>query len=127
MNQMAMPRVRGARLRRFFPSSCAAAILLFTSGLFAQHAGDGVVTGVVSNKATGDLLAGATVMVDGSNVSTNSERGGDFTLQLPSGPHTLVVSYAGLDPARAQVNVEAGRTSTLNIALTSNVYVLDPV
>lgn len=127
MNSMASTHVRGAAWHRVFRRGFVGVLLLLGASLFGQRPNEGTVTGVVSNKATGDLLSGASITVEGSPLSATSERGGEFTLQLPAGTHTLMVSYAGLDAQKVQVNVDAGRTVATNVALTSNVYVLDPV
>ncbi|MBI5692212.1 MAG: TonB-dependent receptor [Verrucomicrobia bacterium] len=87
----------------------------------------GRVTGVVTNRATGDLLADAVVTVEGGAATTTSERAGNYSLSLPPGKYTLVVHYVGLDSARVPVTIEAERTTVADIALTSEVYVLDPV
>lgn len=83
------------------------------------------VSGRVTNQATRDVLPGAVVGVDGTAVSTTTERDGSFSLNVPEGPHTLVVSYAGLDTARVPVTVGTAAL-VRDVELTSNVYRLDP-
>ncbi len=85
----------------------------------------GTLTGRVSNQATGDLLAGAAIVVDGAGVSTTTERGGTYTLSLPEGSHTLVVSYSGLDSARLTVTVTAGQPVVRDVQLTSAIYQME--
>jgi TonB-dependent receptor len=107
------------------------ALLLMALGgvapLVAQGAAGGTVRGVVSNQATGDLLVGAAVLVEGGRAGTVSERGGEFGLALPAGAHVLVVSYAGLDAAKVPVTVAAGGVTPVKVELSSGVYRLDPV
>lgn len=100
-------------------------MIAFGTAMFAQRPNDGAVTGVVSNQATGALLPGAVVAVEGSAVSATTERGGSFNLSLPAGTHTLLVNFSGLDPARIPVTVAAGQTINRNIELTSGVYKLE--
>ena len=110
-------------LHRAGPRSAAGLLMLFTAvSALAQSPRVGTITGIVSNQATGDLLPGATITVDGQSAATTSERGGTFNLTVPEGAHTLVVSFAGLDPIRVPVSVSAGQTVTRNIELTSGVY-----
>ena len=59
-----------------------------------------LVTGQVSNQATGDLLPGAVIQVEGTSIVTVAERGGNYSLSLPAGTYTLLVTFAGLDPVR---------------------------
>src|SRR5688500_3630178 len=84
-----------------------------------------LVTGQVSNQATGDLLPGAVIQVEGTSIVTATERGGNYSLSLPPGNHTLLVSFAGLDPVRETITVTAGQRLTKDVALTSTVYRLD--
>lgn len=90
--------------------------------LFAQT---GQVTGRITNLATGDLLAGAVIQIDGTDNSTVSERGGTFSISAPAGPQTLVVTYAGLDLQRVTVNLTAGQSVVRDVQLTSKVYTLE--
>ena len=91
----------------------------------AEGSAAGAVSGVVSNEATRDFLSGAVIQVDGSAISTVTERGGVYHLSLPPGTYTLVVSYAGLDATRVPISIEAGSTTARNIALKSEIYKLD--
>ncbi|MDO8544755.1 MAG: TonB-dependent receptor [Opitutaceae bacterium] len=93
--------------------------------LLAQPAGRGSVSGLISNQATGDLLPGALVVVEGTSISTTTERGGGYTLSLPEGTHTLIVSYSGLDAARIPVTVTAGQAAVRDVQLTSGIYKMD--
>ena len=112
--------LRGAVARRF-------ALVGFLISFFALglHAQTGVVTGFVTNQATGDLLPGAVLAVEGTGVTGATERGGGFTLTVPAGSHTLLVSFAGLDPARVPITVTAGSTLKKDVGLTSGVYRMD--
>jgi TonB-dependent receptor len=88
----------------------------------AQAGRTGTVRGVVSNQATGDLLPGALITVQGTGVTTTAERGGTFSVNLPEGSHTLVVSFSGLDTARVPVSVTAGSVTAQDVALTAGIY-----
>ncbi len=86
--------------------------------------GAATVSGRVSNQATGDLLPGAVVLVEGTALSTVTERGGTYALEVPTGAHTLVVSFSGLDVARVPLSV--GTASFVkDIELTSGIYKLE--
>lgn len=82
------------------------------------------VSGRVSNQATGDLLPSAIVQVEGTAISTVTERGGTYTLEVPQGRHTLVVSFLGLDTARVPVDVGAAQI-VKDVELTSGIYKLE--
>jgi TonB-dependent receptor len=85
----------------------------------------GTVSGRVSNQATGYFLAGASVSVEGTNIATVTEHGGNYRLSVPAGLQTLRVSYTGLDTARVAVEVSPGQTINYDFPLISNVYTLE--
>lgn len=85
----------------------------------------GTITGRVSNVATGDFLAGATVAIEGTNVQTTTDRGGEFTLIAAAGQHLLVATFTGLNPEQRRVEVAAGGGAQQDFALSSDVYQLD--
>lgn len=93
---------------------------IIVAGVGAAHAA--TITGRVSNQATGDLLPGAIITVEGRGVTTSTERGGTYQLDLPEGTHTLVVSFSGLDTVRVPITVTGTGAVTKDVALTSGVY-----
>src|SRR5947207_1537870 len=123
MNSLRFPPSRAADLRHRF-SKIHAGIFAFGAILLTPFTHAATVSGRVLNQATGDSLPGAIVQVDGSSIGTVTERGGTFSLSLPEGSHTLVVSFSGLDTARVPVTVGAGSVAK-DIELTSGVYKLD--
>ena len=98
---------------------------MLVAPLSGQGTRTGTVTGTVSNQATGDLLPGAIITVDGSNLATTTERGGTFSLTLPGGGQTLVVSFSGLEVERIPVTVTAGQTLSRDVQLSSPVYKME--
>lgn len=85
------------------------------------HAQNIVVTGKITRKATGEALAGASVAIKGTATATTTNETGNFSLSLPQGGATLVISYAGMDMVErfvqtaGQINfeLEENLTSTL--------------
>src|SRR5690606_29615546 len=90
----------------------------------ASSAVAATVSGRASNQATGDLLNGAEVRVEGTNIVTATERGGSYRLELPEGTHTLVVSYAGLDTEHIPISVGA-ENIVKDVELTTGIYKLE--
>ena len=84
-----------------------------------------VITGLVTNRATGDLLGGARVQLEGGAAETGTERDGSFVLPAPAGPQVVVVSFAGLEPARHSVVVPAGGEARVDVALNARIYTLE--
>ena len=88
----------------------AVMLLVFTLPSFAQKT---PVTGRVLNKQSGEVLAGATVTVKGTNVSAVSNSKGQFTIEAQPGS-VLVISYAGMTQQELALT---GQTSDLVVKL----------
>lgn len=72
--------------------------LVFILGLLVEGSAQNLqVTGKITRKTTGEPLAGASVNVKGTNTATTSNDAGNFSLSLPQGGGTLVVSFAGMN------------------------------
>ncbi len=89
-------------------------IALAAVGLRAQR---GQVTGKVTDSATGEVLPGATVVVDGALGGTATDRNGMYTLSVEAGSRRLVVSLVGYQSATVSVNVVAGQVVSADVAL----------
>ena len=89
---------------------------------FAQN--PGIVSGQISNGATGAYLEGAEVAVEGSARTVLTDREGRYEIALPPGMATLAVRYTGLDRKTVTVDVQPGARTVSNIELTSGVYKL---
>lgn len=85
----------------------------------------GVVTGRVTNEATGDVLPNVVVAVEGSGARVTTDLNGAFRLTLPPGSSQLVVSYPGLDDQRITLSVTAGQTIVRDVSLNSAAYKLE--
>jgi TonB-dependent starch-binding outer membrane protein SusC len=81
------------------------------------------VTGTVTNKATGEPLAGATIMARNSSAKTLTDAQGNFSITVPATGTTLVISYAGMKPVdfkvsstatKATIQMEESATNTLS-------------
>jgi len=90
------------------------------------HAADtGIVSGTVSNTATGNLLPGARVELTGLGRSALVDDTGRYVLtDVPAGTHELIATYIGLDPMRTQVVVTAGGRAERSFELTTGIYKL---
>ncbi|HVZ57849.1 MAG TPA: TonB-dependent receptor [Chitinophagaceae bacterium] len=93
--------------------------LFLTTLAFAQKQ----VTGKISNSADKQPIAGATVAVKGTNIATQTNIDGVFTLTVPAGRNTLVVSSVGYKT----VEMPVGSESTMNISMDVATSNLDEV
>jgi len=88
-------------------------ILLFTSSqLFAQR----VVTGKVTDDKDGAPLPDVSISVKGTKTGAISGRNGEFTLTLPVGAKTIVISTLGY----VTIDVPVGNKSFFNLTLVSS-------
>src|SRR6201999_3452263 len=86
-------------------------LMLCVTQVFAQNR----VTGTVTAKEDGLPIPGATVKVKGTNVGTQTNTAGKFTLSVPSGS-TLVISFVGYTPQQIPV----GTQGTINVTLVAS-------
>ncbi|MEO5564582.1 MAG: TonB-dependent receptor [Chitinophagaceae bacterium] len=71
--------------------------LLFMLGLLTESSAQNLqVTGKITRRTTGEVLAGASVNIKGTNTSTTTNDAGTFSISVPQGGATLVVSFAGM-------------------------------
>ncbi len=95
-----------------------AALLLFVNIASAQK----VVTGTVTD-ASGKAVAGATVIVKGTNTGTQTDGSGKFSISAPGSNSRLVVSSVGFEPKEISV----GSKSNFDVSLSSSTSTLNEV
>src|SRR5688500_13122445 len=99
-------------LRRTIAWALLCVGVVASSPAFAQA----VLTGTVTNAATGRALEGARVTLQGSDRQTLTDRQGSYRLEnLPPGPAVLEVSYTGLDTITTPVTLNAGEPNQLEV------------
>ncbi|ATC63658.1 hypothetical protein CMV30_06665 [Nibricoccus aquaticus] len=130
MNQPTPPDRSSRRSKNYTRGLVALTLLAAASTispcLFAQAApaaasqeGSGTIRGRVFDNNGGKYLEGAEVSIEGSTLSTTTERSGGFTLKnVPAGTHTIVVNYTGLDTKTESVVVASGQTAELSLGLS---------
>ncbi|MFN7116546.1 MAG: SusC/RagA family TonB-linked outer membrane protein [Saprospiraceae bacterium] len=93
-------------------------ILFSVVTLLAQRTISGKIT-----DPTNEPLVGATVLVQGTSTGTASDVNGEFTLNVPDGGTTLVISYTGFTTR----TVALGSESTYNIIMETEAAVLQDI
>jgi iron complex outermembrane receptor protein len=101
------------------------ALLLASAG--AAGAQNGVVTGTVTDSASGAPLAGAAVRVAGAQAGTTTRPAGTYRLPLSAGSYELVVSRVGYATGRISVRVSAGETATRDVRLAPAATALEGI
>ncbi len=104
-------------------------LVLVASGAATTQTQDaGAVVGRVTDKKTGSVLAGATVVVDGTSQSATTGNDGRYRIaDVASGTYTLRARYIGYAPGVASVAVSAGQEATADLALEKSAQRLDEV
>jgi len=123
---------------KFFLSSCKyrtvflKKILLFVSFfqfLLLTVSGQGIVKGLIFDKKTKEPLIGAAIVVEGTTMGTTANLDGEFSLKIPQGKYTLVVSYVSYQTKKyPNIAISSGKETVLNIELEeANVALQDVV
>lgn len=96
--------------------ACACA-LLFTLVASRALAQEVTVTGVIVSD-TGDAVSGARLTIADAPGSTVSDGAGRFSLVMPTGRQTLVITRDGFEPLAQPITVPTSRPLALRIELT---------
>jgi len=90
------------KLLKLFFLICLA-VVSSSAVLFAQQ--ERTVTGTVVDEANA-ALPGASIVVKGTTIGTASDLNGRFSLTVPEGATTLVVSFIGMEPVERPITSE---------------------
>jgi len=87
-------------------------VLMTPFFLFAQ----GNVSGSVSDANTGDALAGANVVVEGTTMGAAADANGSFTINdVAAGTYTVTASMIGYEPQSQTVNVSGSVSANFSL------------
>lgn len=84
-----------------------ALLFCFVSGAYAQSLR---LSGKVTSKATGEALPGASVQVKGTTTGALTDVNGTYTLSIPQGGATIVVTFIGMTTVEKKVT-QAGEVN----------------
>ncbi len=88
-------------------------LLLLSDSLYAQQIA--YITGRVTDEK-GKGMDGVTVAVQGTSIGTNTDRKGNYNLEVPANTSiTIVYSYVGLDPQKESMTLIPGQKKEINI------------
>jgi hypothetical protein len=98
---------------------------LFSLVAFAQT---GIIKGNIKDKNTSEGLVGATVMLEGTTIGTNTDVEGNFSFKAPVGTYNLVISFISYKTQKIQgVKVENEKSLTMNLSLEEDNTSLNEV
>lgn len=107
-----------ARLLRFV----VAMLCVFTSIGIASAQEPGTVSGTVTSASDGEPLIGASVLMKGTTIGTDTDIDGKFTVKAKKGD-VLQFRYVGYEPSEVKV----GDSNVINVMLQENENNLDEV
>ena len=100
--------------------------LLITAISFSQN--KGTISGILTDKdANNQSLPFANVLIKGTNIGTNTDIDGKYTITILPGSYTLQLSFVGYESVEIPVTVLANETVTASKALGSGSYKLEDV
>lgn len=73
------------------------------------------ISGTLSDESNGETLPGASVLIQGTGVGTTTNLYGFYSLPIPEGDHTLIISYVGYSTQTKSIQV------TKNLTLNSEL------
>lgn len=105
----------------FLPSGVIACSDMARGLILVAHVGNsGFVSGTVTSAENGQPIAGATVNVPSFyNQTVVTDAAGSYTIELPSGATTIIVSAVGYNSDNSSVTIPINTTVTHNVALGS--------
>lgn len=99
-------------------------LLILSFSLFlTTHAQDRQVTGVVTDQNDGSPIPGVNVVAKGTAVGTATDKEGKFSISVPAGVTTLVISYVGY--TSQEVTIPA--SNMVNVSLSASAQELEEV
>lgn len=94
-------------------------LFLLPTWMFAQR----TISGTITDADSGEPLIGASILVKETAKGTITDFDGKYSIELPSGKNTLVISYTGY----AALDQEVGRGNVLDIQLNAGAILEEVV
>jgi TonB-linked SusC/RagA family outer membrane protein len=107
-----MPSIKITEMRRLLY------FFLFMILCLSTYAQERVVQGRITDLQSGVPLPGVSVTLKGSNVGVTTNEEGAFSLSVPPGRRTLVISSVGYGTKEVPITTETNLTITLSTATT---------
>ena len=77
------------------------------------------LSGFVTDRVTGENLIGATLAIKGTVRGTVTNAYGYYSLPLPEGDHTILVSYIGYEAREVEISLQGDRRLNITLSLSS--------
>ena len=87
--------------------------VLFTSLVSAQN--NYTISGIITDQSNGETLFGASIFVEGSSIGTITNEYGFYSITVPEGEQTLVISYMGYADIRKEMVINENQKLNFEI------------
>jgi hypothetical protein len=94
-------------------------LLVFACHIGYSQGDDHTISGYIRDAANGETIIGANVYIDEIQSGTVSNEYGFYSVNLPEGTYTLMVSYVGFDSQIEQVNLNQDIKLDIEIGVES--------
>ncbi len=100
-------------------------LLVVSTCLYAQT---GIIKGNLKDKNTSEGLVGATVMLEGTTIGTNTDIEGNFSFKAAVGTYNLIISYISYKTQKIEkVKIENNKALTINLLMEEDNSALNEV
>ncbi|MDR0686341.1 MAG: carboxypeptidase-like regulatory domain-containing protein [Dysgonamonadaceae bacterium] len=92
------------------------------------NAQTGTVTGIITDKKSGESIIGAIVLIENTNAGAITDIDGKFVISgITAGKYILKASYLSYQTAEANLEVATGQTVEISIAMVEEARMLEEV
>lgn len=102
-------------------------VITFCLSAFASFSQQGFLKGTVTDEYDEPIFDASVILLKDFTQGAKSDFDGVYKLKLNVGKHQIVCRYVGMLPDTLSVNIEAGKTSTLDFKLKSAVQEFEEV
>ena len=78
------------------------------------------ISGTIKDKATGETMIGATIVIKDHNTGVVTNEYGFFSITLPKNDYILQVSYVGFVPKEIKVHLDGHKKYEIELTMSSN-------
>jgi iron complex outermembrane receptor protein len=89
--------------------------VVLSAGAWAQD--NGTVTGTVTDAKTSEPVAGATILIIGTQRTGVAGSDGSYSVSVPAGDYIVLAAASGYESAEEPVTVAAGETATVDFSV----------
>lgn len=93
----------------------------------ARKSALGGIRGRITDRESGEVLPGASVIIKGTNFGGTSDVNGEFMLRVAAGTYEVETSYLGFKSSAQSVTVEDNQFVELNIQLEADALMLKDI